>query len=91
MSKRQRIVINGEISDWSNVASGVPQESVLGPILFLCFINDLPSVIQETMEVFAEDIEIYTKVNNANDCENLQERLAEASDSSKQWGQNFHP
>ena len=45
-SRRQRVVVNREVSDWSDVNSGVPQGSILGPILLLCYINNLPPVIQ---------------------------------------------
>ncbi len=58
--RRQRVVLNRKCSDWTDVLSGVPQGSVLGPILFLIFINNLDaatSVIQ-VMKKFADDTEL---------------------------------
>ena len=90
-SRRQRVVVNGEVSDWSDVTSGVPQGSVLGPILFLCYINDLPLVIQNKVKVFAGDTKIYSEVDSVEDCRNLQKDLHQISDWSKRWDLKFHP
>ena len=49
------MVVNGSESDWSDVTSGIPQGSVLGPILFLIYINDLPDVVEVLMKHFADD------------------------------------
>ena len=73
-SRRQRVVVNGEVSGWSDVTSGVPEGSVLGPILFLCYINDLPPAIQNKVTVFADDTKIYSEVESVEDCRNLQKR-----------------
>ena len=53
--RQQRVIVNGETSEWSDVISGVPHGSVLGPALFLIFINDLPDVIQNLVKIFADD------------------------------------
>ena len=55
-SRRQRVMVNGVCSEWTNVTSGIPQGSVLGPILFTIFINDLPISISSHVNIFADDI-----------------------------------
>ena len=52
-------MINGESSSWNDVNSGVPQGSILGPVLFVLFINDLPDTIQSLLYRFAEDTKVF--------------------------------
>ena len=54
-SRKQRVVIEGQASDWLNVTSGVPQGSILGPLLFLVYINDLPYSVTCNADFFADD------------------------------------
>jgi len=61
----QRVCVNGKYSSWKNVTSGIPQGSVLGPILFTIFINDLPDNILSHMKIFADDTKVYNSVNNS--------------------------
>ena len=63
-NRRQRVVVNGQYSEWKKVTSGIPQGSVLGPTLFIIFINDMPEVIACCMKLYADDAKIYDKVNN---------------------------
>jgi len=53
-----KVGIRGSFSDWIEVLSGVPQGSVLGPLLFLLFVNDLPDWIKNSMRMFADDVKI---------------------------------
>ena len=60
--RKQRVVLNGYKSSWTNVLSGVPQGSVLGPLLFLIYINDLPDCIESSsVRIFADDLKLYQK------------------------------
>ena len=63
-SGKQRVVINGKTSEYFPVVSGVPQGSVLGPLLFLIFINDLEIGIKSEVNFFADDTMIYSVVHN---------------------------
>ncbi|CAG2209440.1 unnamed protein product [Mytilus edulis] len=73
--RKQCVRINNTTSTWSDVVSGVPQGSVLGPVLFLIFINDLPDVVEGIVKVFADDCKVYSKVSSDYERCKLQENL----------------
>ena len=56
---RSKETLGGNSSSWNEVLSGVPKGSVLGPALFLIFINDLPSVVQSIIKLFADDTKLF--------------------------------
>ena len=83
--------VNGKLSSWATVLSGVPQGSVLGPLLFLLFVNELPAWIINSMMMFADDAKIWTKISSESDSNSLQEDLNELIIWSQTWLLKFHP
>ena len=63
---KQRVALNSQTSEWTEIISGVPQGLVLGPLLFLIYINDLPEGITSLCKLFADDISLFSKVRNIN-------------------------
>ena len=72
IGRKQRVKISGSESSWKDVTSGVPQGSVLGPVLFVLFINDLPEVVENTCSMYADDTKIYAPIRNDGDVTALQ-------------------
>ena len=73
--RRQRVVVDGEVSIWKSVLSGVPQGSVLGPILFLVYIDDLEEGVTGKILKFADDTKLCTKTKNIGDIHKLQDDI----------------
>uniref|UniRef100_K7F0Y4 Reverse transcriptase domain-containing protein n=1 Tax=Pelodiscus sinensis TaxID=13735 RepID=K7F0Y4_PELSI len=88
--RKQRVGINGKFSDWRGVTSGVPQGSVLGPILFNLFINDLEKGVSSEAVKFADDTKLFRIVKTEADCEGLQEDLTKLSDWATKWQMKFN-
>lgn len=83
--RTQCVVINGVKSSLGAVSSGVPQGTVLGPLLFSLYINDLPTRINSTIRMFADDCILYRTIDCINDSHRLQQDLDEFSSWSKSW------
>ena len=85
-----KVVVDGEHSDEAKVLSGVPQGTVLGPLLFLVHINDLPQSVTSNVRLFADDCLLYRKVKTPKDQEILQEDLKHLETWASNWGMKFN-
>ena len=81
----KNVVLRNGISDWIPVTSGVPQGSILDPLLFFVVVNDLPSIALSTAKLFSDDTKLYKQIINIMDCGILQDDLNEFSAWSKIW------
>ena len=84
--RSQQCLVHGFTSGRSLVPSGVPQSSILGPLLLLVYVNDLPLVIQNRIAVFADNVKCSCVIESLQDCESLQKDL----DSLHGWSDNWH-
>ena len=64
--RKQRVMLNGQSSSWTNVNAGVPQGSILGPLLFLIYINDLSDGLSPNAKLFADDTSLFSVVHDIN-------------------------
>ena len=91
LSKRHmQVVIEGEASEKVTVDSSAPQGTVLGPILFLCHINDLPEAVQSQVRLFADDCLLYRPIKSQSDHITLQNDLIELEKWADKWGMRFN-
>ena len=89
---QQRVALNGQTSSWLNVTGGVPQGSVLGPLLFLIYINDLPDEITSSYKIFADDTSLFSKIENKSYSNfQLNKDLQTISKWAFQWKMSFNP
>ena len=90
-NRTQRVLLEGQVSSQSSVTSGVPQGSVLGPLLFLVFINDLPECVSSTTRLFADDSLLYRTITSLDYARLLQEDLNNLQKWEQLWGMSFNP
>ena len=91
--RRMQVVVEGESSSTAPVVSGVPQGTVLGPLLFLLYINDMPQVVSEgtSTRLFADDCLIYRSIHSIEDQISLQKDLHQLQKWTEVWGMQFNP
>ena len=82
--------LRGSKSDWINIFSGVPQGSVLGPFLFIVYVNDMPNVVSSDLYMFADDTKLYRTITSESDCNILQQDLNNVIDWGNMWLTNFN-
>ena len=91
-NRQQRVVIRGTYSNWAPVISGVPQGTILGPTLFLLYINDITNDTTSTIKLFADDTKIYRELNNVDgDTSAVQSDLDSLSNWTTDWQVQFNP
>ena len=88
--RTQQVVLDSQASDPVPVLSGVPQGLVLGPVLFLIFINDLPDNIRASVRLFADDCVLYRNIHSLQDCLTLQEDLTSLGQWEADWQMKFN-
>jgi len=92
LNRRQRVVLNGSYSTLSVIEAGVPQGSVLGPLLFLIYINDLEKDIRSNIKFFADDTMLYSIVNDpVSSSDDLNHDLDLICQWAYQWKMKFNP
>ena len=88
--RRQRVVVDGDVSSWKPVLSGVPQGSVLGPNLFLVYINDLEEGVTGKILKFADDTKLFVKVKETGDKQKLHDDIDKFVNWSEKWQMLFN-
>ena len=90
LNRSHQVVINGTKSCSLPVTSGIPQGSVLGPVLFIIYINDLPDVVASSIKIFADDTKIFRAIESAIDISFLQQDLDNLAQWSQKWQLPFN-
>ena len=88
--RNQRVRVENEFSNSVPVKSGIPQGSVLGPTLFVIFINDMPEIVESMCQLFADDAKIFRNVSSREDCIKLQNDLDKLTEWSARWQLPFN-
>ena len=88
--RRQRVVVDEEVSIWKSALGGVPQGSILGTILFLLYINDLEEGVTGKMLKFADDSKLFTKTKEIGDKQKIQDAIDKIVKWSEKWRMLFN-
>ena len=88
--RRQKVVVDGDVSSWKSVLSGVPQGSVLGPILLLVYINDLEEGVTCKLLKFADYTKLFRKTKDFGDKQTLQDDIDKLGRWSVKWQMLFN-
>ena len=91
VNRKEQVMVNGDVSGWRDVSSGIQQGSVLGPLLFVLYINDLPENVNAAAYLFADDTKLFRVIKDVNDKIILQDDLHNLMDWSNRWLLKFHP
>ena len=89
--RKQRVILNGQFSTWKNVSAGVPQGSILGPLLFLIYINDLTEGLSTNAKLFADDTSLFSVIHDIQTSANNLKDLERISNWTAEWKMNLNP
>ena len=90
--RSQRVLLNGQCSNWQPILAGVPQGSILGPLFFLIYINDLPDGLKSNVKLFADDTSLFSVVKNKEEsASDLTNDLDMISKWAYNWKMSFNP
>ena len=90
--RRKRVVLNGQASTWTNVTAGAPQGSILGPLLFLIYINYLSEGPSTNAKLYADDAFLFSVIHDSQTSANvLNKDLEMIHNRAFQWKMNFNP
>ena len=91
-NRKQRVILNGQSSSWASINAGVPEGSILGPLLFLIRINDLSDYVQCNLKLSADDTSLFSIVKDPETtANNLNNDLKEINKWAFQWKMDFKP
>ena len=91
-NRKQRVTLNGQTSSWTEVNAGVPQGSILGSLLFLIYINDLPHGLSSNVKLFADDTSLFSVVHDIHSyAGDLNKDLKTINEWAFQWKMSFNP
>jgi len=89
-NRQMRVVTDGGSSNWNCVKSGVPQGSVLGPLLFVIYVNELPHLLKSKVKMFADDIKLWNVIKKKEDEQLMQEDIKKLEQNSEEWLLKFN-
>ena len=90
LANRKKVVgVKGQSSQLQDISVEVPQASVLGPTVFSCFINDLPSVIRSEVGMFADDCTMFSTIRNSSDTEAVHVQMQQDLDNIQAWADKW--
>ena len=91
-NRKQRVILNGQYSSWVDIRAGVPQGSILGSLLFLIYVNDLPNVLKSKCKLFADDTSLFSVVHDiSTSASDINNDLTLISNWAFQWKMSFNP
>ena len=91
-NRQQRVVLNGSVTELSVLKAGVPQGSILGPFLFLVYINDIVGDLESNIGLFADDMNLSLEIDNPDICGmQLQSNIDKITEWAKKWIVKFNP